>query len=263
MNKDSQKIIAQNRDVYDKIASLFASTRQKLWDDLEPLRKYAEENFNILDLGCGSGRLYHLFDKIQPFDSRIASLSLAQGKVSQSAKEKILDSVKDKGFKYIGLDQSEEQIKIARKNFPNNKFVVGEMTKLPFEDNSFDVIYCVAAFHHLPDEKTRLAALQEMRRVLKPNSRVIMTNWNLFSNSVKKVVAKGKFVKNGAEFMVPWLNPKGEVLGERYYHGFTMLELEDLSAKTGFEIEDQYFSKRGKRMDVEKGHNIISVWKSV
>ncbi len=225
---DSKKIIKQNKDIYDKIAPLFASTRQKVWDDMLPFQKYIKDGDSVLDIGCGAGRLYHLLDKFQDME-------------------------------YVGVDQSEGQIEMGKKDFPNNKFVVAEMTDLPLEDNTFDLIFCIATLHHLPDEKSRLKALSEMKRVLKPGGHIMMTNWNLFSDSVNKVVNKGKFKKHGANFLIPWITPVGGVLGERYYYGFKIEELEDLFTRSGFEIVDQYFSKKGKRRDLRKGHNIVSV----
>ncbi|PIZ94429.1 MAG: hypothetical protein COX81_03640 [Candidatus Magasanikbacteria bacterium CG_4_10_14_0_2_um_filter_37_12] len=225
---DSKEIIKQNKDVYNKIAPLFASTRQNIWDDMLLFQKYLKDGYSVLDIGCGTGRLYHLLDKFQDID-------------------------------YIGLDQSEGQIEMAKKDFPNTKYVLAEMTKLPFPDNSFDIIFCIATLHHLPDEGTRLNALSEMHRVLKPGGYVLLTNWNLFSDSVGKIVKKGKFKQNDAEFIIPWLSSEGEVLGERYYYGFKIKELEALFHRTGFEVEDQYFSQKGERVDFNNGHNIVSV----
>jgi len=54
-------------------------------------------------------------------------------------------------------------------------------------------IFCIATLHHLPDEESRKKALFEMKRVLKKNSYVFLTDWNLFSDSINKIVKKGKF----------------------------------------------------------------------
>ncbi|MBI2437154.1 MAG: methyltransferase domain-containing protein [Candidatus Magasanikbacteria bacterium] len=225
---NTKDLITQNKNVYNKIAHLFAETRQYLWDDLKPLQKYVQDGFSILDLGCGTGRLYHLFSKFQ-------------------------------GIDYAGLDQSEKQIEMAQKEFPDNIYIVAEMTSLPFEDKRFDVVYCIATFHHLPDEETRLKSLSEMKRVLKPGGKIIMTNWNLYSKSAQKTVEKGKWSQDNGEFMVPWLSDTGEILGTRYYHGFTLDELDELFKKTDLKIEDQYYSHKGKKGGVGDSGNIVSV----
>ncbi|MFZ2189223.1 MAG: methyltransferase domain-containing protein [Candidatus Magasanikiibacteriota bacterium] len=232
-------LIKLNKETYNKIAHLFAETRKYLWDDLKPLQKYTKDGFRVLDLGCGSGRLYHLFQDFQP-----------------------LDKARGKGVEYIGLDQSEEQIKIAKQKFPNIDFRVGEMTTLPFVDNEFDVLYCIATFHHLPDEESRIKSLQEMKRVLKSGSYILMTNWNMYSKTAQKLVENGKFNEfKPGDFLIPWMNSEREVLGERYYHGFILEELENLFKKTGLHVEDQYYTTKGVAGSKTNPGNIVSIIK--
>jgi ubiquinone/menaquinone biosynthesis C-methylase UbiE len=222
--------IKQNKEVYNKIAKLFSKTRKFLWYDLEPLVKYTKNGDKILDLGCGNGRLYQLFQGLS--------------------------------IEYIGVDQSEGQIETAREKYPDLDFKVAEMRDLPFEDDFFDNIYCIATFHHLPDEKTRLEALAEMKRVLKSGGRIMFTNWNLHSKSAGKYVEKGKWkIQEGSDsdFLVPWLTQEGEVLGERYYYGFKFDELEKLFEKADLKLEEQYYTKKGKKSSLEEGNNIVSV----
>ncbi len=225
-----KKIIDQNKKVYDIIAPLFAQTRQNLWDDIKMSEPLLKDGMSILDIGCGTGRLYQLFKKFQ-------------------------------GIDYVGLDQSEGQIAVAKKDFPDATHVVAEMTELPFEDERFDMIYCIATFHHLPNEELRIKALNEMKRVLKPGGHIIMTNWNLRANSVKKVVAKGRLKQDGQDFIVPWLHSQGEILGERYYYAFTPEELEGLFSNVGLTLEKQYYSHKGKEAPITKPGNIVSILK--
>ncbi|HAT03251.1 MAG TPA: hypothetical protein DCS29_00530 [Candidatus Magasanikbacteria bacterium] len=227
INKD---FVQLNKETYNAIAPYFAQTRKYLWDDLKPLKKYMKDGYKILDLGCGTGRLYHLFTDFQ-------------------------------GIEYIGVDQSKGQLDLARKEFPQNTYIETEMTELPFEDHTFDSIYCIATFHHLPDEKSRLRSLQEMKRVLKLGGIIIMTNWNLHSKSAQKMIANKKY-KVGDEvddIIVPWMNDKGEVLGERYYHGFTLDELRGLFAEVQLELEDQYYTKKGEKGEIGDPGNIVSI----
>ncbi len=61
----------------------------------------------------------------------------------------------------VGLDLSPELIRVARKR-SRRKFVVGNLEKLPFADNSFDYVVCFGVLHHFPsiDKVAR-----EMKRV--------------------------------------------------------------------------------------------------
>lgn len=49
---------------------------------------------------------------------------------------------------------------------------------LPFEDGSFDVVLSTLMFHHLPDELRR-KGLAELRRVLRPEGRLVLADFDL------------------------------------------------------------------------------------
>ena len=225
------EFISQNRDFYDIIAPYFSDTRTFLWEDLRDFSQYITTGDTVLDIGCGNGRVYQLCENLQ--------------------------------VAYTGIDQSKALIAIARKNYPQARFDIGEMTTLPYANASFSVIICVATFNHLPTVATRLQALQEMKRVLKPGGIILMTNWNVLSDNAQKYIDKDKWkiVENSRQdVLVPWMTPIGEKLpGDRYYHGYELPELFDLFTQTGFIVEQQYYAKKGKRSDKVEGHNIVSI----
>ncbi len=229
---DSDAIIKKNKDVYDKISDQFAQTRKFLWDDLKPLADYTQPGSRVLDLGCGTGRLYQLFEKFQ-------------------GSEQIL---------YTGVDNSSGQIEAARKQYPDATFDVGDMTALSYEDDSFDVIYAIASFHHLGDKETRLEALQEIKRVLAPGGTLVMTNWNLTGEWGVQKVAKGDYQDAGdGNYIVPWKNPEGFVMGERLYHSFGEEEMAVLLEEVGFTLKEQYFTKHGEKKNHAEGMNLVTV----
>ena len=63
-----------------------------------------------------------------------------------------------------GLDISSEMLKIASKFCKNLK--LGSVYKLPFDDNSFDLVTCSSALHHLDNLE---GAISEIYRVLSPS----------------------------------------------------------------------------------------------
>jgi len=67
---------------------------------------------------------------------------------------------------YTGIDRTEVFIDRANElfQFPNFNFLLANMEKMPFPDNSFDFVYGKYIFEHLPHYKT---ALKEMVRVAK------------------------------------------------------------------------------------------------
>jgi len=57
----------------------------------------------------------------------------------------------------------------AKKSYPDMPFICQDMTDLSnFKDNSFDLIFSIAAFHHLYKRSDRLIHLKELKRILKP-----------------------------------------------------------------------------------------------
>ncbi|MCU9839024.1 methyltransferase domain-containing protein [Ruegeria sp. WL0004] len=75
-----------------------------------------------------------------------------------------------------GLDAAEPMIAMARALCPGGKFVRGDACELPFDDCSFDAVTAAQLLCFLPDPD---AALREMRRVLRPDGRLVIldTDW--------------------------------------------------------------------------------------
>ncbi len=106
----------------------------------------------VLDVGCGTG-----------------TLSLA-------AKKRV-----GANGSVRGVDASPEMIARARTKSEKGGvpviFEVAAAQSLPFPDAAFDVVLCSLALHHLP-ESARATALAEMRRVLKPDGRVLIVEFS-------------------------------------------------------------------------------------
>lgn len=226
MKKD---FIQENKVAYDRIAAPFAGTRAYVWDDLLPLKQYTKNGDRVLDVGCGVGRLYQLFD--------------------------------DLSITYTGIDQSDGPLAIAQKTYPNATFVFGEMTELSFEDDSFDIVYCIATLHHLPTEEKRIRALREMRRVLVSGGHIILTNWNLKSDYAKRKLAEKKWRTGETpdHVIVPWRVGSGETLAERHYWHIDFEQMERLAKAAEMVVAEQYFSTKGKKTDEADGDNIVAV----
>ena len=221
----AQYLLKRTREDYNLIARDFGATRRFAWNELFPLARYANPGDRVLDLGCGNGRLLQIF--------------------------------KDIDIDYVGVDNSEKLIEMAKKEYPAGKFQVADALKLPFADNYFDKVYSIAVFHHIPSKDFRRQFLQEAKRVLKPNGLLILTVWNLWQWSGWKGIIKYTALKflglsklDFKDVFVPW----GKSC-QRYIHDFTKKELKILIEKSGFKVKELGIIKR----QTGRGSNIYII----
>jgi len=132
-------------------------------------------------------------------------------------------------FDLYGADFSTEMLKLARKYAQKFNFAVSlsaaEVSHLPYADRTFDWAISVATYHHIKGREEKLAALSELRRVLKPGGEAFITVWNRW---------QPRFWFKPKEVAVPW-RKRNKTL-ERYYYLFSYPELEKLVNRAGFEI---------------------------
>lgn len=223
MDKEYAKhLLEKTHQDYNTIGELFSKTRSYVWGELEVLGQYTFAGERVLDLGCGNGRLWEVFE--------------------------------GKDIDYVGTDTSERLIEMARQQYPKTKFLKANALKLPFPPNYFDKIYSIAVFHHIPSKEFRLKFLNEAKRVLKPEGLLVLTVWNLFQKRFLKYHLKFFFLKlisrsklDFKDVFYPWKSPDGKVIIQRYLHCFTKGELKRLAKRAGFKIKEIGFLGKGNR----------------
>lgn len=134
--------------VYDIIGERFFENRsQNLMEEkyLELICSMIPKHGKILDLGCGSGK-------------------------------PIFEYFKNKGFDLVGVDASEKTLDIARKNFPDDEFLLMDMRQLKL-DQKFNAIIAWHSFFHLKvkDQEKMFKIFQEH---LEPNGVLMFTSGN-------------------------------------------------------------------------------------
>lgn len=104
------------------------------------------KGYRVLDAGCGTGRM-------SPY------LKQAVGR---------------KG-RIFAADFSGEMLKIAKSLYPykNLYFIQSDAQRLPFGSSFFDVVICFALFPHIQNKE---GALEEFRRVLKPEGLLVIAH---------------------------------------------------------------------------------------
>jgi ubiquinone/menaquinone biosynthesis C-methylase UbiE len=91
-----------------------------------------------------------------------------------------------------GVDASLEMLARAerktRKAGVEVSFRNGVAESLPFPDAQFDVAFCTVMLHHLPP-KARIQCAKEIRRILKPEGRVLVVDFEGFSDQKRTLLS--------------------------------------------------------------------------
>jgi ubiquinone/menaquinone biosynthesis C-methylase UbiE len=126
------------KEGYNAIADKYLAERTRDSEDVRLLSELMERlpaNARVLDAGCGAGI-----------------------PISQLLSER---------FQVTGVDFSEAQIELAKKNASNAQFLREDMTKLDFPNETFDGITSYYAIIHIPREE-HATLLANFYRMLKP-----------------------------------------------------------------------------------------------
>ena len=79
----------------------------------------------------------------------------------------------------VGVDLADNLLALARnkakeRDLTNIEFRHSDMTQLPFDEGSFDVVVCVFGIFFVPDME---AALRELKRVVRAGGKLAITTW--------------------------------------------------------------------------------------
>ena len=179
--------------VYDYIAQHFDKTRNYKWPWIcKFINSFPKESL-LYDIGCGNGR-----------------------------------NMDYPGYTFKGVDNCQTFVDIC--THKGYDVIKGDMTQLTFPNESADGILSIAAFHHLTTEERRLRALKEMKRVLKPSGKILLSVWS--KTQPKKT--RRVFDRYG-DTLVKW-NKHGEIVN-RYYYIFTIMEIKMLCKTADLHID--------------------------
>ena len=145
----------------------------------------------------------HLDGKTMP---RILDVCCGTGSVILAFKERYPES------EAIGYDFSPGMLRKAQEKDLKGRiiFIEGNAATLPFDDSSFDVVTCSHALYELKGE-TREKALQEMKRVVRPDGYVLLMEHEVPRHPVIKFLFYIRMLSMGSkdanEFVKGGLEP--------------------------------------------------------
>ena len=230
-NKDEAVRIMKGVQVdYNKIAAHFSATRSYSWGEFAHFKPYLRDGQDILDLGCGNGRLARYLD----------------------------------GFKvnYLGADGSSELIKIAKEKVKVNSFIpdfrVGSFTD-QYGSNNFDLIFMIAALQHVPPA-TQLEVLKNIYSQLKSGGKLLMTNWDLWqprfwTKRLANIFLRGDISSNN--FIISYTAKDIKV--KRYYYSFNKRSIVKVLKQAGFTVNENFYCNGSRKTNIFEAVNLITI----
>lgn len=101
---------------------------------------------SVLDVGCGTGALAARIRKV--------------------------------GYQVVGVDPSQGMLRVLKGRASSVDAVAACGMALPFADDRFDLVYCVAVMHHVAEEANVRQTLREMVRVTRRGGRILVWDHN-------------------------------------------------------------------------------------
>ena len=141
-----------------------------------------------------------IYDRVNPFiwtpEMRAEALEL----LGIDASDQVLDVGCGTGFgtegllqytqDVYGIDQSQPQLSRARAKlgeFEPVSFFLGDAERLPFEQNTFDIVWSSGSIEYWPEP---VRTLEEMKRVTRPGGRVLVVGPNTPRTRIMRAIAK-------------------------------------------------------------------------
>ena len=162
--KDTVGVFDKARDKY-----LYQKYKHKIESSFlkKAIKSLKKDNIKILDVACGTGRMLRGIFSIK------------------------------KDIEYYGIDTSKEMIKHLKEKAKklsvekNVKIKIGDAEKMPFKEESFDIVYSFHLLWHLEKEGQE-KIIKEMLRVCKNEGVIIfdILNKNFVWERIKKFLRK-------------------------------------------------------------------------
>lgn len=141
---------------YDKINNIMSFGTHKIAKFMSVKNLDIKPHDNVIDLCCGTGDLARIIKKIQP-DACVT-----------------------------GIDFSEKMLEIAKDKNQGIRYLKGDVTNLPYEDNSFDIAVMGFGLRNIQNAEK---AVEEVYRILRPGGQFLHLDFGR-KNLVSKIFDK-------------------------------------------------------------------------
>jgi len=131
-----------------------------------------------------------------------------------------------------------------------------EEFKLPFEDESFDVIIMCEVLEHL--NFNPLPLLKEINRIGAPGSIFYLALPNMASIYNRKRMLTGKSIGISVNEMFAQLDPRDPIIANGHWREYTAPEIRMMLERLGYRIADQYYFSLGETMKVSGPRMMLS-----
>lgn len=195
-------------DTYNTIATSFDMTRVMIWKCVQKFLEETNTKSKILDMGCGNGKNMKFF-------------------------------IDNNRVNVYGCDACENFVSLCKSKSLNVSY--GNILDIPYPNDMFDNVICIAVLHHLSTKQHRIAAINELLRVVKPGGKILITVASFEFPFYKNIKSTQDFSGQEQDFMIPWKDSSKKIMGTRYYHLFKQNELEELCANCTFKNIEGFF----------------------
>ena len=204
---------------------------------------------------------YEIFSKAEDAEHKVADYlnNISNNKIVLDAgcgTGKFLKVLEINAKKYIGVDLSQNQLEKARLKSLSKKstFICSNLSKIPLEDNSVDLIVSTWVLGTISDINERNNALNELKRVLKNEGCIILVE-NAEGSEFEKI--RGRDKDNRTKDYNDWIIKNDFVLEQEIdtYFEFNTYE----NAKKCFEVI--YGNDIASRIINNKIEHIINIYK--
>lgn len=179
MHDDLAKQLTQaSARFYEEQGEAFSKTRHYTWHEEKIIAPLITSGMTVVDIGAGNGR----------FARTLTTASIT----------------------YIGIEPSDRLRKTAN---PTLDMRPGALPHLPLADQIADFTLCFAVFHHIPSNRERRAAVDELIRITKPGGYIVASAWHLHPDNDKCTAIPNA---DPGDVWVGW-NAEGQS-AQRYVH---------------------------------------------